>query len=288
MELCIMTDLSALKPSVDTQNSASTDEQSTPQATGNDIRANRAADLKDRAKAGLGIGALKIRATESPYIGEETPSNSDFPRFLDQNDDEPVLMLNAANEEMPMLETSVVEQLVSTLAAIATAAWFAFYFIYAMQNGGINFEPSYLGAFFAGLCAPPALLWMMISSMRRQKEVNLYAGALRSELQSLLFPSEENAQHINKDVKRLCEQAAEVSAASKAVLKSLHRARQGLRVEIRDFSGVSKKAEFHIDRLAESLNDRVEKLKMLTDEIEERTAQVEVRTQAGAESWAGR
>src|SRR5690606_17001686 len=66
---------------------------------------------------------------------------------------------------------------------------------------------------------------------------------------------------------------------------AISRARQGLRTEIRDFVGISKKTEFHIDRLADTLNDRAAKLLALTAEIEQRTSTIDEKTQAGAEAW---
>ncbi len=207
-----------------------------------------------------------------------------FSAFQDDADED-VEVDAAIAAALPSPRMGLSEKAMYITASVLTCAWFGFYFFAAIQNGGISLVPAELGSFFAGLCAPPALLWMMISSMHRRSEVNIYAASLRQELQSLLFPSEETAVEINKDIERLCRQASEVSSASKAVLKSLQRARQGLRVEIRDFSGVSKKTEFHIDRLAESLNDRVSKLSELTNEIEKRTGEVEARTQAGAEAW---
>ncbi|HBR69840.1 MAG TPA: hypothetical protein DEA55_10750, partial [Rhodospirillaceae bacterium] len=142
-----------------------------------------------------------------------------------------------------------------------------------------------LGAFLAGVFSPPALLWLLVTSMNRRADVRTYSAALRLELQNMLFPEQENSGLINKDIERLCAQAAEVSSSSRAVLKSLQRARQGLRAEIRDFSGVSKKAEFHIDRLAETLHERAAKLVTLTDEIEQRVAGIDAKTKEGADAW---
>ena len=101
----------------------------------------------------------------------------------------------------------------------------------------------------------------------------------------MIFPSEERAQVIHKDIEALCAQANELSTSSKAILNSIHRARVGLRNEIRDFSGLSQKTEFHIDRLADSLAERSKKLLELTDEIEKRTTSLDAKTISGAKAW---
>lgn len=260
-----------------------TTDQDSIKTIGDDVRATKTADLRKRVasdtKSESALGPLKIKAAPQET---EKPAN-DYEALMQE--EESVLMLEPSNTSLPEIKLSGAHKAVYGLSAAATLAWLAFCLIYAFQNGGFNFAPHQLGAFLAGMFAPPALLWLITTSMHRQAEAQLYAASLRSELQSLIFPSEETSSLINKDVERLCRQAAEVSAASKAVLKSLQRARQGLRVEIRDFSGVSKKAEFHIDRLAESLNERAAKLASLTDEIEERTSNIDERTQAGADAW---
>ena len=242
---------------------------------GEDIRAEKTEQLRekivsDRKKK---LGSLSITTQHSQDI--EEPSGVE---------EEPVLMLSAANESVAITKPSIFSQFVTISASVLTLGWIGFCVVYAIQFG-LVLSPSSLGAFAAGVFAPPALLWLFVTHLNRKSDVQLYASSLRNELQSLLFPSKETASVMNKDIERLCAQAAEISAATKATLKSLQRARQGLRVEIRDFSGVSKKAEFHIDRLAESLNERATKLKVLTDEIEERTNKIDERTQAGAEAW---
>lgn len=251
-----------------------------------DMAEKRLGALKDKAAT---LSALKITgeynvAPEQEINGETGNSDPREPRYF--HDEESVLMLQPANDPIMSAKGRAVSQAIYTGAGIVTTIWLAFCTVYIMQNAGsLDFSPQGIGALLAGVFAPPALFWLMLSSANRQRDVEMYASSLRGELQSLLFPSEENARVINKDIENLCRQAAEVSAASKAILKSLQRARQGLRVEIRDFSGVSKKAEFHIDRLAESLNDRTSKLITLTEEIEERTARIDEKTKEGAQAW---
>ncbi|MGB0719359.1 MAG: hypothetical protein ACPGRX_02740, partial [Bdellovibrionales bacterium] len=244
-----------------------------------DIRALRAQNLRDKAQSGhSSLGALKISAEQK----KADDARYDF--FTGEQDNEPVLLLSPANAPVSMAKTSALTMAAYIAGAALTTLWIGFCAIYALTNG-VSLAPAELGLFVTGILLPPAIYWMVLAHLHKRSDVQHYAQSLRQELQTLLFPSEETASLINKDVERLCRQAAEVSTASKAVLKSLQRARQGLRTEIRDFSGVSKKAEFHIDRLSETLTERSAKLLTLTEEIEQRTATIDERTQAGAEAW---
>ncbi|MCB1721879.1 MAG: hypothetical protein KDI11_09010, partial [Alphaproteobacteria bacterium] len=249
-----------------------------------DIRASKTQELRDKITGKTpvhkGFGALKISAVSEGHgdILSERPESFD-------HDEEPVLLLKPSNQNISLSETPRTIQIAGAAGVFATLFWLGFCVAYIATAPALELTPQSLGAVLAGMMAPPALLWLILSSLNRRSDIDIYAASLRSELQTLLFPSEETASLINKDVERLCRQAAEIAAASKATLKSLQRARQGLRVEIRDFSGVSKKAEFHIDRLAESLQERSGKLLSLTEEIEQRTATIDERTQAGADAW---
>ncbi|MAE52007.1 MAG: hypothetical protein CMH27_09365, partial [Micavibrio sp.] len=226
-----------------------------------DLRATRVEELREKASSlknvSSSLGGLKITSAQAVDTLEQSPS------FGNDNTDEEesVLMLQPTNDAQVSAQLSLRNKITYATAMLVTWAWFVFCVSYIWgASADISLTPQSLGSLIAGVFAPPAMLWLILANVNRQADVQVYAASLRKELQSMLFPSEENASVINKDIERLCRQAAEVSAASKAVLKSLQRARQGLRVEIRDFSGVSKKAEFHIDRLAESLHDRTSKL----------------------------
>ena len=250
-----------------------------------DLRAERTKDLRKKASS---IGGLKITSVSAAPAQPQTQSQpqASKPKAEEKEtfdlDEESVLVLSPA-ARVPMARIGVIIKAVYIAAGALTAVWVVYSLGFIAVSGAAN--PNELGGMLAGMLAPPAMLWLLLSVLHRRSDVHQYSQALRTELQSLLFPSAETGQLINKDIERLCAQAAEISSASKTVLKSLQRARQGLRVEMRDFSGVSKKAEFHIDRLAESLQEKAAKLKTLTDEIEQRTASIDAKAQAGAEAW---
>ena len=202
-------------------------------------------------------------------------------------DNESVLMLSPKNS-VPM-GRSLKYKLVTGFGALATLSWLGLSASYVTGNMGFaelfSQQPHILGGFLAGVLAPIALLWMILSHFQRGADIHMYSDALRGELQAMIFPSEERKQIIHKDIEALCMQAAELSASSKTVLGSIHRARIGLRNEIRDFSGLSKKTEFHIDRLADSLSERSQRLIDLTNDIESRTTSLDAKTLSGAKAW---
>lgn len=282
-----MTDPVAAKAAVINSNNINEKEEK-PQ-TLSEVRATRAKTLHDKASnRSLGITSLKINNPEKEENVQNKEPTSEAPKetfltFEADHDNE-----EGANALLPTAETkqpSKALKIMYNAGAFLSTIWVGYAVIYSIANGGLPSNPTDLGLLIGGILTPVALLWMIVTNMHRRSEVHYYTSELRKEIHGLLFPSEETAQLINKDVERLCRQAVEVSASSKAVLKSLQRARQGLRAEIRDFSGVSKKAEFHIERLTESLTERGAKLLELTNEIEQRTANIDASTQAGAEAW---
>ncbi|HEY0902143.1 MAG TPA: hypothetical protein VGD95_08475, partial [Micavibrio sp.] len=165
-------------------------------------------------------------------------------------ENESVLMLAPLNR--PEFKRPLWHKALSWAGAAFSGAWVMYCVVYALAAYGvaglISAGPIQLGGLLAAMLAPVALFWMMLSHFQRGADINRYAGELRHELQAIIFPSEERAQRVNADIEQLCRQAAELSASSRTVIRAITRARQALRAEIRDFVGVSKKAEFHIDR----------------------------------------
>jgi methyl-accepting chemotaxis protein len=202
-------------------------------------------------------------------------------------DDEPVLMLsplNAASFRQGMLSrTMQIGGLFMSVFWVTICGFYIFDRYGAAQFSAM--APQELGAMLTGILAPVALLWIVISTIRRGNDVQMYAEALRGELQSLIFPTEERSRVVHRDIEALCRQAAELSASSKAVIKAIQRARLGLRTEIRDFVGISKKTEFHIDRLADTLHERADRLSILTEDIEQRTDGIGEKTREGVSAW---
>lgn len=262
--------------------------------------AETAATEQDAAEAEKGTtieflgkpGSRKVRVTsESPefkganvsYKPSAAPHLNDDDHDTDQElDFWPNQVMN-----LPELRKAGSFRTVQLAGAAVSGLWVVLCGLYiaAAPESISALRPHELGGFVAGVMAPVALFWMVLAYVQRGSDVRMYAEALRRELQAMIFPSEERAIQVNKDIERLTQQAAELAASSKAVLKSIHRARQGLRTEMREFAGLSKKAEFHIVRLSESLEEKSSSLKGITDEIENRVASIDEKAQAGAEAW---
>lgn len=293
-----MSEINAAKKSVSAQASAKSVENAREklEKVQEDLAEQVANDKKDAAisiRSGSGLKTLRISApADEKEEGREAAFRA--PRRNDVNaaelfemDNEPVLMLSPSNKKPLRIKAS--HTVIHVTGLFLTALWIGLCAAYVTNDVGwgtlASQQPHLMGGFIAGMLAPIALLWMMLSFLQRGSDVHMYADALRGELQSLLFPSEERGQVIHKDIEELVRQAAELSTASKAVLKSIHKARMGLRAEIQGMNGISKKTEFHIDRLAETLSERSSKLLSLTEEIEQRTGAIDEKTLAGAEAW---
>ena len=186
--------------------------------------------------------------------------------------------------------TPVTLKIAHAVGAFVTVAWLVYSvsYLFKLQGGiaSILSSPFTLGGIVAAVLAPVAIIWLVLASWQRRSDATLYAEALRGELQRLLFPTQDQAHQINADIQLLVSQAVEMSSSSRAAIKAIQRARQGLRSEIRDFAGVSQKTEFHIDRLSETLNARAEQLLSLTQKIEERTKNIQDGSAAGVAGWA--
>lgn len=173
-------------------------------------------------------------------------------------------------------------------AMVFSGVWIAISLIALLVNMGTGLfalPPHELGGVIAGVLAPVALLWLGLSHLTRTYDAQRYGEALRAELHALIFPSEDRQQRISHDIEKLCQQAAELSNSSRTVLKAIQKSRQALQQEARDFVILSRKAEVHIDKLAENLHDRVAKLHGVTEEIERKTGAIDARTRDGAKAW---
>lgn len=180
-------------------------------------------------------------------------------------------------------------QIAQAVAVFLTVAWVSYATIYILALPGsvkaITASPLTLGGILASVLAPVALLWLCLATWQRRSDAHIYAQALRQELQQLLFPTAEQSRVVNREIQTLVQQAVEMSSSSRAAIKAIQRARQGLRSEIRDFSGVSQKTEFHIDRLAETLSARAEEILSLTEKIEAQSDIIGLKAKDSVSAW---
>ena len=180
-------------------------------------------------------------------------------------------------------------QIGQALAVFVTVAWISYATIYilALPNSikTITSSPLTLGGILASVLAPIAMMWLCIATWQRRSDAHIYAEALRDELRSLFYPNADQSNLIGDDIRGLMKQATEMSASSRGAIKAIQRARTGLRAEIRDFAGVSQKAEFHIDRLADALSKRAEELLSLTETIEAQTEVISAKAKQGVGQW---
>ncbi len=208
---------------------------------------------------------------------------------FDFSDDE-LKSIRSAHKDTFNIKTPKWLEVVQYASVFLTVAWMTFSSIYlaSLPHGiaQIFSSPLALGSVASAVLAPVALLWLCVATWQRRSDAHLYAEALRRELQRLLFPTEEQSKAVNRDIQLLVQQAVEISTSSRAALKAIQRARQGLRNEIRDFSGVSQKTEFHIDRLAETLTKRADELLTITDQIEKRSKNITEEVKTGVEVWS--
>lgn len=207
----------------------------------------------------------------------------------DHVDEEDAVLLSPMNGTRIPAKRSLMFRTVQTIGALASMAWFALCVVYFLgsvsEHGWLAGNPYEMGIFVAGMIAPVAFFWMILSYMQRNSDVRYYAETLRNEMHTLFFPSDEDSRRVNRDIERMTLQAAELAASSKAALKAIHRARQGLRHEIKEFATLARKGEHHILSLADSLVERSGGLTEITNEIETRINVLNEKSTASAKMW---
>lgn len=219
-----------------------------------------------------------------------SPEDVGEPQLTEKEDEEGGLssLLGASARSVRQVAPAWL-QIIQAIAVFLTVAWVSYATIYILALPGsvkaITASPLTLGGILASVLAPVALLWLCLATWQRRSDAHVYAEALRHELQQLLFPTAEQSKVANREIQILVQQAVEMSASSRAAIKAIQRARQGLRAEIRDFAGVSQKTEFHIDRLAETLNARAEEILSLTEKIEMQSDLIGLKATNSVSAW---
>ncbi len=128
--------------------------------------------------------------------------------------------------------------------------------------------PHEIGGFLAGLLAPVALFWMVLTFWMRSVDVKLYAEALRDEIQRMIFPSEEAERRVNNDIDRLVKQTAEMSRATRIALGTLQQARQAVQGETMALEKNVSDAATRLEHLEERLGHRNQSLQDLHGQMD--------------------
>jgi methyl-accepting chemotaxis protein len=203
-----------------------------------------------------------------------------------ENEKQDSLMLEPSNAERIPATRSFWFRASQTIGVLGSIAWIVlcvFYFI--LEGGFVTQTPYEMGIFIAGMTAPVAFFWMILSYMQRNSDVRYYAESMRGELHSLFFPSDEDSHRVNRDIERMALQAAELASSSKAALKAIHRTRQGLHHEIKEFVSLARKAENHILTLSDNMIEKTSGLADLTDTIEKRVQSISAKTEQSISAW---
>lgn len=201
-------------------------------------------------------------------------------------DEEDALILSPTNASRIAAKRSVIFRIVQTFGVLASIAWFGLCVAYfAMQGGIVTQTPYEMGIFMAGMIAPVAFFWMLLSYMQRNSDVRYYAENLRNELHTLFFPSDEDSVRVNRDIERMTLQAADLASSSKAALKAIHRTRMGLRHEIKEFASLARQAENHIISLSDGMVDKTSKLNSIVSDVETRIETINNKSEKSIEVW---
>lgn len=174
-------------------------------------------------------------------------------------------------------------------AVFITVAWITYVTIYLLSLPGTSYalikSPLTFGGVVASVLAPIAMVWLCLSAWQRRSDASMYARAFRAEIQSFLFPGETQSKALGEDLQLLIKQALEISAASRASVKAVQRARMGLHEEIRNLNEVSQNAENRIDHLTGSLASQAEEILSLSEIIENQSNLLGQKSAQGIKNW---
>ena len=163
--------------------------------------------------------------------------------------------------------------------ATLSAMWLAAATVYIHNIVGWqnikNLMPHEIGGFLAGLLAPVALFWMILTFWLRSVDVKLYAEALRTEIQNMIFPSDEAERRVNNDIERLVRQTAEMSRATRMALGTLQQARQAVQGETKALQDGAANTAERLEALEQRLGDRHRNLAELQTSFEQKSALLE-------------
>ncbi len=234
---------------------------------------------------GLTISALNQnmkKGNDNPSYASSASKSHFKPQDID--DAETVLQLGYSAGQKASAARGPFYHYGQIAAIVASVLWVFYSSVYFMR-GGMSFDPQMMSGMLTGVLAPVAIFWLCFSHFSRKNDVEFYAQSLRTELEGLLFPSKQHATRVNKDIQMLCQQVADMNNNSRAALKSIQRARHGLRSEIRDFSSIASKAEFHIDRLGDVLELRKNGLIESIEQIESHENILKDHAKNGLDAW---
>jgi len=185
----------------------------------------------------------------------------------------------------PAMKNSFARNTAFAFCFLASILWVAFCGSYVAFVQPLVLEPLAIAIFAAYTFVPAILLWLIYGVFAPRQQQFDYSQVIRTELQEIFQFSNNKNSILNKGMKDFFDKASEISVMSDSVIKSLSKAAQSVRHEIRDFSGVSKKAEFHMDRLTQNLQDKQEALTTLADTLEERVSNIGDTSQGGLDAW---
>ena len=208
---------------------------------------------------------------------------SEAPSYVDEHDPDTKNSSDTIPEKASRSKWFKSFQILGVIVSSLWALICTFYFI--IEGGLVTQTPYEMGIFIAGMTAPVAFFWMVLSYFQRNSDVKYYAENLRAEMHSLFFPSEEDSLYVNKDIERMSAQAAELAMSSKAVLKSIQKTRHGLRNEIKEFSNFARIAESHLISLSDNLVERTGNVAGMVETIEQRMGAIESRSQSAVLVW---
>lgn len=271
------------------------------------LKASRRKDLKDNASSSHNAPVMSVSKPRmsSPGIKihnsrglrslkiindhDEPTDRSEKADVISMPESAPAPDLKLAPENAPVFSGRDQQvQFFNRTAALVTGLWFgicAFVLMSGSLGAFSEMTIQGIGGYLSTILTPPALFWLMLSNWQRQADVDYYTELLRSELQQILNPARHHAADINNDIERLSRQAEELSASSSAVMRSLNKTRQDLRVEIQNFLGMTKNTEFHIERLTSNLKERATELLKITEDVEERTDAIAFKANEGVKAW---
>lgn len=219
---------------------------------------------------------------ESVRIKPEAQDLDDFDKLFEQHEQE--IEQNIQWDDIGELEDAQAglqvkapeHRKIYIIGSAITLLWVAFAHAYALSPASdLALTPVGVAVYLAGICAPLAILWLIITSITRRADSRFYAAQTRFYLHDALFSSGEHDARLIDNIASLKDQRHNFEGFADTMFEKLSTARTALSADLDSYRDVTIKAEARIDAMAQRLEDRLDTLMHLVDKTQEKSNIIE-------------
>jgi len=144
------------------------------------------------------------------------------------------------------------------VASISSIGWLALSGFYVQDTMGwgnlFAQQPHLIGGFLAGILAPVAMLWMIVSFIQRGLDAKFYSGMATQGSSKFQLTDTNLSNDISKELSTLKNQAGHIAQGSKQMLRSMGQSKTSIQSELAAFEALSSKMEKHVAEMNKAVS----------------------------------